>query len=186
MRLGAYLVFADETGILLSPLVRRTWAAAGFTPVVRQRLRSYQHLSAIAALSISPQRRRLGFTWQLHRESIRQSHTVGWLRQLLRHLKGPIVLVWDRLPVHRAAGIQRYVAQHPRLRIEYLPPYAPELNPVEYAWSWLKMNPLANRCVQDLDELTDAATRAKHTIAHDQRRLAGFLHATKLPIALRC
>jgi transposase len=166
--------------------VRRTWAAAGFTPVVHQRLRSYKHLSAIAALSISPRRCRLGFTWQLHRESIKQPQTLGWLRQLLRHLKGPIVLVWDRLPVHRAAGIGRYVAKHPRLRIEHLPPYAPELNPVEYAWSWLKMNPLANRCAQDLDELTASANGAKQTIARDQRLLSGFVHATKLPIRLHC
>lgn len=111
---------------------------------------------------------------------------LDFLRELLRHLRGPIVLVWDRLPVHRAAGVRRFAAKHPRLRIEYLPPYAPELNPVEYAWSWLKMNPLANRCAQDLDELTTAANGAKQQIAGNQRLLAGFVHATTLPIRLRC
>ena len=166
--------------------MRRTWAAAGFTPVLYQRLRSYKHLSAVGALSISPRRHRLGFLWQLHRESIKQPQTLDFLRELLRHLRGPIVLVWDRLPVHRAAGVGRFAAKHPRLRIEYLPPYAPELNPVEYAWSWLKMNPLANRCAQDLDQLTVAATSAKQQIARNQRLLSGFVHAAKLPIRLRC
>ena len=166
--------------------MRRTWAAAGVTPVLYHRLRCYKHLSAIAALSISPRRRRLGFTWQLHRDSIKQLQTLGWLRQLLRHLKGPIVLVWDRLPVHRAAAVQRFAAKHPRLHLEYLPPYAPELNPVEYAWSWLKMNPLANRCALDLDELTVAANAAKHQLSRNQRLLSGFVHAAKLPIRLRC
>lgn len=166
--------------------MRRTWAAAGFTPVLHHRLRSYKHLSAIGAISISPRRRRLGFLWQLHRESIKGPQTLDFLRALLRHLRGPIVLVWDRLPVHRAASVARFAAQHPRLHIEYLPPYAPELNPLEYAWSWLKMNPLTNRCAGDLDELTSMAKSAKHKIARHQPLLAGFIHATTLPIRLRC
>jgi transposase len=170
---------------LLNPLVRRTWAAAGFTPLLYHRLRSYKHLSAIGALSISPRRRRLGFLWQLHRESIKQPQTLDFLRQLLRHLQGSVVLIWDRLPVHRAASIRRFAAKHSRLRIEFLPPYAPELNPVEYAWSWLKINPLANRCAQDLDQLTHDAINAKHQMAANQQLLSGFVHATKLPITLR-
>lgn len=161
--------------------MRRTWAAAGVTPVLYQRLRSYKHLSAIGALSISPRRRRLGFLWRLHRQSIKQPEALDFLRQLLRHLRGSVVLIWDRLPVHRAAGIRRFLAKHPRLHIEFLPPYAPELNPVEYAWSWLKMNPLANRCAQDIDDLTDAATDATHQMVSSQRLLTGFFHATKLP-----
>jgi transposase len=171
---------------LLNPLVRRTWAAAGFTPVLHHRLRSYKHLSAIGAISISPRRRRLGFLWQLHRESIKQPQTIGFLRALLRRLRGPIVLVWDRLPVHRAAAVARFAAQHPRLHIEYLPPYAPELNPLEYGWGWMKMNPLANRCAGDLDELTHMAHTAQHKLARNQPLLASFLHAAKLPIRLRC
>lgn len=148
------------------------------------RLRSYKHLSAIGGLSISPRRHRLSFLWQLHRESIKQPQTLDFLRQLLRHFKGPIVLLWDRLPVHRAAGLQRFVAKHPRLHIEYLPPYAPELNPVEYAWSWLKINPLANRCAQDLDQLTAAAMCAKRQMATNRQLLTGFVHATNLPIGV--
>lgn len=171
---------------MLNPLVRRTWAAAGFTPLLYQRLRSYKHLSAIGALSISPRRRRFGFWWRLHRESIKQPQTVEFLRQLLRHLPGPVVLLWDRLPVHRAAAIRRFAAKRSRLRIEFLPPYAPELNPVEYAWGWLKMNPLANRCAQDLDQLTTAAMAAKGQMATNQRLLRGFVHASKLPIRLKC
>lgn len=140
----------------------------------------------MGAISISPRRRRLGFCWRLYRESIKGPQAIRFLRQLLRHLPGPIVLIWDRLPVHRAAAIRRFVDQHPRLRIEFLPAYAPELNPVEYAWSWLKMNPLANRCAQDLDELTHVAQKAKRRLAARQQLLRGFVHATKLPITLRC
>ncbi len=87
--------------------------------------------------------------------------------------------------MHRAAAIRRFAAKYPRLRIEFLPPYAPELNPVEYAWSWLKMNPLANRCAQDLDQLTTAAMAAKGQMATNQRLLRGFVHASKLPIRLK-
>jgi transposase len=180
---GAHLVFADESGFFLNPLVRRAWAVAGQTPILPSRGRSYQHLSAVGAIAISPRRCRLRLLLRLHPDqAINQDKVVEFLQQLLRHLPGPIVLLWDRLPAHRGARVKKFVASHPRLHLEYFPPYAPEYDPVEYLLSWLKTYPLANRCASDLDQLTDVVLNGSEPLFTNQRLLRSFVHAAQLPI----
>ncbi|MBY0585641.1 transposase [bacterium] len=64
--------------------------------------------------------------------------TTLFLGHLLRHLRGNVIVVWDRGSHHRAKVVRDLLAKHPRFTIDYLFPYAPELNPVEYLWSPLK------------------------------------------------
>jgi hypothetical protein len=54
------LVFWDESGFLMVPLVQRTWAPRGRTPQLRHRQRHHTRVSAIGLLTVSPQRKRLG------------------------------------------------------------------------------------------------------------------------------
>jgi transposase len=167
----------------MNPLVRRTWAVAGQTPILLQRSRSHQHLSAVGAITLSPRRRRLGLLLRLHPDqAINQDQAVEFLQQLLRHLPGQIVFLWDRLPVHRGSRVTKFIARHPRLHVEFLPAYAPEHNPVEYLWSWLKTNPLANRCATDLDQLTDDVLNGSEPLFTNQQLLRSFIHASRLPI----
>lgn len=80
---------------------------------------------------------------------------VEFLRDLLKHLRGQVVVVWDRGPNHRGALIREFLTRNRRLRLEMLPPWAPELNPVEDVWSWLKYGELANYVPDDTDMLDD-------------------------------
>jgi len=162
--------------------VRRTWAPASVTPILRQRTRSYKNVSTIGALIISPQRKRLGILFRLHPgRTVKQAEAIEFLQALLRHVHGPIVLLWDRLPVHRGGKVREFINTHPRLHVESFPGYAPELNPVEYAWSWLKCNPMANRTADNLQELTDQVRTASDPLPTDQRLLLSFVKATPLP-----
>ena len=166
----------------MSPLVRRTWAVAGQTPLLPQRTAGRQNISAAGAIAISPRRRRLSFLFRLHpAKTIKQAEAIAFLRALLGHLRGPIVLLWDRLPVHRGRQVETFLQQHRRLHVEHFPAYAPELNPIEYAWSWLKTNPLANRTATDLGQLTDQVLDASGDLFDNQQLLRGFIKATKLP-----
>ena len=72
--------------------------------------------------------------------------------------------MWDRLAAHRSRIVHRWLENHPGVHVEFLPPYAPELNPVEYLWSYLKSNPLAKVAVPEIDSLT-------HLACHHSRRL---------------
>jgi transposase len=181
----AHLVFIDETGFLLAPLVRRTWGLRGRTPLMRQRTRHHRRVSAIGGLSISPQRRRLGWYLQFHVDgSIRQEQVLDFLRHLLRHLAGRIIVVWDRLASHRSRLLRQWLRRCRRLHLEYLPGSAPELNPNEYGWAYLKGNPLANYCPQAVDELHTRVAGEGHTVAWQPFLLRSFVQATGLPIRL--
>jgi transposase len=54
------------------------------------------------------------------------------LKHFRRHIQGAFILIWDQSRVHKAKSVQAYLAQHPEISVEYLPAYAPELNPEEY------------------------------------------------------
>ena len=110
---------------------------------------------------------------------------IAFLRDLLRHLRGPIFLIWDRLNAPRGKLVQAFLADHPRLPTAFLPSYAPELNPHEYGWSDLKCHTLANYAPEHLDEWEEATTNAVGSIRAQQQLRRGFVNATGLPIRLR-
>jgi transposase len=184
-RLSASLVFLDESGFLTSPLVRRTWAPRGCTPILIQNGHR-EKVSAVAALSISPKRRRVGLYFSLHpNKNINGDTLVGFLRDLRRHIRTPIVLIWDRSLTHRSRAMARYLdataAYHPAL----LPPYAPELNPVELIWAYLKTNPLANLAAVDAWTLMSATHRHARRLQRRQRLLRSLLRSGPLFLRLR-
>ncbi len=85
---------------------------------------------------------------------------VVFLRHLARHLPGKLLIVWDGLPAHRGKLVAEYLATlEGRIQVERLPPYAPELNPVEYIWAYLKHHELPNVCPKDLWQLGSGAVR---------------------------
>jgi len=168
----------------MAPLVRRSWSFRGHTPVLRQRGRAQLKVSAIAALCVLPKRDRVALYFRLHRDAnINTERAMDFLEHLQRQLHTPIVLVWDSFQAHKGQLITQCVL--PRsAHLEYLPPYAPELNPVEYLWAYLKTNPLANDPAFDLHTLAHRARRAAHSVQRRQDLLRSFLRHTGLPLRL--
>src|SRR5262249_6854899 len=80
---------------------------------------------------------------------------VRFLRDLLKHLRGKVVVVWDRGSNHKGPAIRRFLARNDRLTLEDLPGDAPDLNPVEAVWGWLKYGKLANFVPDDVHDLED-------------------------------
>jgi transposase len=127
----------------LIPNVRRTWAPRGQTPIVRHR---YQRdkVSAISAITVTAQHRRVGFYLHLHpAANITTAEVAVFLRGLLRHLRGQVIVMLDRGSIHKGPEVQALQARCPRLHLEWFPGYAPELNPAEWVWSHFKAE-LAN------------------------------------------
>jgi len=144
----------------LAPLVRRTWALRGKTPVFYQRGRHLQKVSIKGALTVSPKWRRVGLLFSLIAElNVDAYWLVTFLAALARHLRGPVILNWDRLNAHLSTVVRRYFERYPRLHVELLPAYAPELNSVETVSSYLKLNPLANFAPSDVRQFANVATR---------------------------
>jgi transposase len=183
-RLGAHIVFADESGFLMVPLVVKTWAPIGCTPRHSYRQSGREKLSVISAISVSPQKRRLGLYYQLFLDSIGQYDVRGFLRMLLRHLRGPVIVLLDNASMHRGKLLRQLPDQQPRLHLEYFPAYAPELNPDEGVWSLAKRS-LANTCPLDLDELIQEVIDSIEQIRSSQTKLRGCIRHSTLPIFLR-
>jgi transposase len=167
---------------MLQPVVRRTWAPRGQTPILRQWDRR-DRLSAISALSVAPRRRRFGLYWMLHRHNIRTGEVLQFLRALVRHLPRGFTLIWDRSRPHRAAAVRDWLAaRDPRIVVEWLPPYAPDCNPVEAVWSHAKYGDLANFAPADLDHLEGAVLESLTRTRGHRPLLAAFFQAAELRI----
>lgn len=142
----------------------RTWAPVGQTPVLEFNF-SWQKLSAIAGLTTR------SFCFRLHGGAIRTAQVIGFLGQLRRFLRGKLLIIWDRAQIHRSLCVRRYIeTHHRRLAMEYLPAYAPELNPVEYLWAYWKERELANFCPKDIWQLGHFASQALKRIRRRTNR----------------
>jgi transposase len=176
------LLLIDESGVLMAPLVRRSLAPQSQTPVIRHQANHRQKVSLISALTLSPKRQRLGFYFSSLIDDSYDSWTVAWfLRQLLKHLRGPVILLCDRGAMHRGPEVRELIEQTPRLEIEYFPPYAPELNPVEQVWTYLKWHRLCNYEPSDCKELEQTAATELQRVRKDPKRLRSFWDGCDLP-----
>jgi hypothetical protein len=147
----AHLVLIDESGLFLNPLVRRSWAVRGRTPVVGGDGGHRTKVSVIGAVSVSPAAHRLGLYFATLPDGYFTAESVtDFLRGLLRHLRGKVVVVWDGGGNHKGPAIRAFLRRNRRLTLERLPAYAPDLNPVEAVWSWLKYGQLANYVPDDI------------------------------------
>jgi putative transposase len=178
-RLGAHLVFVDESGFLLIPSVRRTWAPTGKTPLLRHWQR-HDRVSVISGLSVSPRRQRLGLYFQLHDQNLHAAEVCEFLRDLLRHLRGPVIVLWDNGNIHKGPLTRALCAEFPRLHLQAFPPYAPELNPDEGVWTLAKGR-LANGRPDDRGVLRAYILAALLEIRGSQRLLRGCIIQSDLP-----
>lgn len=170
----------------MAPLVRRTWAKRGQTPLLYQRTNSHQKVSVIGALCITPNWDKAHFYFRLHANAnINADRVRDFLRQLVRQNNTPVVLLWDRLQAHRAKRVQTFIEDTPGLWGEYFPSYAPELNPAEQVWNYLKNNPLANLPLQQVDDLADVARHHGRSLQRKQSLLRSLLAHTPLNIRLK-
>jgi transposase len=164
---------------MLQPVVRRTWAPKGCTPIQYSWDRR-DRLSAISAVTVSPQRRRLGLYFALYDHNIRTPEVETFATDLLRHLPHGFTLVLDRSQPHRSAA-RRLEQRFPRrVRIEWLPPYAPDLNPDEQVWARTKHGDLANFIPEDVTDLRRAVENSLLRTRTQQAMLRSFFKHAEL------
>ena len=167
----------------MSPLVRRTLAPEGKTPILKTKAAHRERVSATAALTISPQRHRLGLYWRTYpRDFVNATRSAEFLRGLLRHLRGSVIVVWDGGPMHKGEPIRRVLDDYPRLTLERLPPYAPELNPVEYLWTHLKYGQLPNYLPDNVFELNETLRSRLADTRCSSGRLRSFFNHSPLQL----
>jgi transposase len=123
---------------------------------------SWKQLSVIAGASL------WRFYFRLYPGTIRTPQVIEFLRALQATIGKKLLIIWDRLQAHRSKLVREYVdAQDGRIALEFLPAYAPEMNPVECIWGYLKHHAMPNYCASDLSDL---AGRTRRNLRSMQRR----------------
>lgn len=156
------MLWVDESGFYLLPLVLRTYAPRGQTPVLREFL-THDHLSAISG--ITPQG---DLYMMVQEEAYRGPTIVKFLKHLLRQIAGKLLIIWDGAPIHRAQVVKDFLSSGgaQRIHLEILPGYAPDLNPDEGIWNYLKRVEMKNLSCPDIPTLRRELRRAKERLRH--------------------
>jgi transposase len=181
----AHLVFLDESGFMLTPVVRRTLWPRGLTPILPVAAKR-DRISAISCITLSPQRYLPGLYFELlpTNTNVNAQHVVDFLRQLHEALPR-FTVIWDGHRIHsKSRLVKEFLAANPSIRAETFPGYMPDLNPDEDVWGHIKYGRLANFApanAQELRERVDAELQALKRQAYVLHR---FIEHTKLPLQL--
>lgn len=173
----------DESGLLMAPLVRRSWAPRGHPPELRQKGRHREKVSVAAALWLSPHLGRAGLVYRtLANGYFASAQMAEFVSSLSREAGRPVVVVWDGGTMHKGDPMRAMLRRRRgRVRLERLPPYAPMLNPVEAMWGWLKYSRLNNYAPASAAELDRRVAAELAAVRDDQDRLRAFWRQSELP-----
>ena len=147
-RRGAKIFFLDEAGVRSDQVLGRSWGLRGQTPAVATSGKR-QSVSAISAVNA------LGEFWfEIYTERLNATKFVALLDHFMRRRKRPVFLVLDGHPAHIAKIVAQYVQRlKGRLELHFLPGYAPELNPDEFVWNYLKRQGVSKKPLRQNESL---------------------------------
>ena len=137
-------------------------------------------ISTIGAISVSPKQKHLALYLKFLERNANGVDIRDFLIDLLKHLHGNIILLWDSSSIHRRKLVKQYIDKHPRLQVEEFPGYAPELNPAEFIWTQAK-GELANTSAEDLQQLQALLNKSENRLANSQKLLWSCIYASDLP-----
>jgi transposase len=175
---GRTIVFCDQSGFYLLPMVVRTYAPVGQTPILKEHL-TRDHLSAMSGITLD------GKLYILEQQrAFKGDDVVRFLKHLMRQIPGKLLIIWDGSPIHRGRAIKDFLASGAagRVQLEQLPGYAPDLNPDEGVWKHLKCVELKNLCCESLAELKIELRKAKERLRHKREVILGCIRQPGLEV----
>jgi len=176
----ASIFFEDEAGIRTDHHSGTTWAPVGQTPVVitTGERKSIQMISAI-----SP---RGELRFRVYEGRMNADVFVSFLGALLESVPGKIYLIVDGHPVHRSKKVREFAEEHSddRLKLFFLPPYSPDLNPDEWVWNNVKNDRVAKSVIMSKDDLKAKALGALRRLQKLPHVVRGFFHDPHLAYIL--
>jgi transposase len=170
------IVFVDESGLSEKCPVTRTWAPKGQTPIIQQSF-TWKQMSAVAGLTW------WRFYFRFFNGAIRSEQLIEFLAALKRQIKGKLLIIWDGAATHRSRLLHQWLeGQEGHIALASLPPYAPELNPVEAIWGYLKKHEIANLCSNTIAEVSDFARRRLKSMQRRPRLIQAFWKQAELAL----
>ena len=170
----------------MTPSVKKTRAPRAKTPIVSYRNRWHKKVSVLGAVALHGKSGRLDLLCDFHPDAyVRAEQAAAFLHRVLAEYPGrQIDLVWDNLAAHKAPIVKELLVDHPRLRLHWLPPYAPDLNASEGIWCLTKYHRMANHTISDLDTLHKEAKRHLDELATSQSLLRSCFESAGLALTI--
>jgi transposase len=175
------ILWIDESGFMLQPVVRRTWAPCGETPIHYSWDR-HDRISACAGIKVGPNFGQPQVFFELWMENIKAEQIMGYLRAVHQETRRTMIVILDRWNGHRKAARLFSEEGADWLKVEWLPAYAPELNPVELLWSHTKYADLANYIPENIQIMRQTVTQSIQAAGEKADLLLSFVHHTKLDL----
>lgn len=177
-RLGALIFFLDEAGFQSDPPLGRTYGLKGETPVLKTSGQR-QSINVISAVNARGAFWAATYDGQLNAESF-----VLFVRNFMKGRSGKVFLVLDSHPAHKAKLVKRYVdSLHGRLELHSLPTYAPDLNPDEFVWSYMKNNGVSKQPLKKNESLRHRVEKDLIKIQFDRPLVRSFFRANSVAYA---
>jgi transposase len=182
---NAHLAFVDETGFMLNPVVRRTFAPRGKTPVNRV-ADPHARISTIGAITVDPKRDHVGLIYNMlgDNANFRGPGVAYFVQMLLAEIAGPVTILWDRITIHSCEEVEQCLKGATGVVIESFPPYVPKLNPADGIWSYIKYGRLSNYTPPELDTLRTTITAELDRLRQEEELLRSFIRHTKLSLGV--
>jgi transposase len=174
-RRGADIFFLDEAGIRSDDPLGRSWAPKGKTPIVKTSGQR-QQINAISA--INP----LGAFWfKVYTGKLNATCFKEFLKDFMKYRRSPVILVVDKLPAHRSKIIANYVQElKGKLELHFLPGYAPDLNPDEFVWNYIKREGTSKKPLMKNEALRDRVESDLNEIKNNPILVRSFFESSSV------
>jgi transposase len=169
---GAQIFFLDEAGFSSEPNLGRTYGLKGQTPVV-QTTGQRQKINAISAINA-----RGAFWCKDYTGKLNAALFVEFLKDFMKGRSYKVYLVVDGHPSHKAKVVKEYVqSTQGRLELHFLPPYAPDLNPDEFVWQYVKTNGVSKKPLKKNESLRERVAQDLAALKKNTNLLKSFFLA---------
>jgi transposase len=177
---GASIFFEDEAGLRTDHHAGTTWGPVGQTPVV---VKTGERKSVSMVSAISP---RGEMRFRVQEGTMNAGRFIDFLKALLSSVEGRIFLIVDGHPAHRAAKVKEFTENETggRLKIFFLPPYSPDLNPDEWVWNNVKNDRVGRKVIMGKDDLKAKAIGALRRLQKLPDVVRGFFRDPHLSYIL--
>jgi transposase len=178
-KLGAMIFFLDEAGFQSDPPLGRTYGLKGHTPVVKSSGQR-QSINVISAVNATGAFWAATYSGKLDAEAF-----VTFLRNFMKGQRTKVFLVVDGHPAHKANLVKAYIAElQGRLELYFLPPYAPDLNPDEFVWNYMKNTGVSKKPLKKNESLRERVEADLAAISQDKSLVASFFLAKSVVYAI--